>query len=84
MSLKNNVEVIFDGKNEVVFSPELQEEQKTHYYIGEEEICAKNFEIKLEYKNGKILLHSKPFDYQLSCGLFMKLYQGEEYPILFG
>ena len=46
------------------------------------ETQTKGLEFRMVYKRESVFLISQPFDYQYSNGLFIKLYEGEQYPLV--
>lgn len=89
-------EIEFDGmKDFVICSSDVYEvneyAKKTDIFqvvcmrdASNSNILASKFELKIVIKKESLYLIQKPFDYEFSNGVFMKLYPHEEYPLQMG
>lgn len=83
-------DITFTGVQDFVFCSQDVNEAKEYeknqdevqvFVIKDKEINAKNLEFRLVYKRESVYLISQPFDYQYSNSVFIKLQEGEEYPL---
>lgn len=86
----------FDGMTEFVFcSNDVNEEKKYEENVDDYQvvcikdpninsIIANKLEFKIVQKQESVFLIHNPFDYENSNGVFMKLYEDEEYPLHLG
>lgn len=86
-------DIIFDGMLDFIFcSSDVCTENKYEdksaeiqvVSIRDPNITAKNLEFRVVYQKESIYIVHKPFDYEHSNGVFFKLYNQEEYPIVPG